>query len=188
MQRQWLIPSILAYSLTKINVMRKTLLRFAFVLSAVTIVLLSACKGGVKDADIEKAVAEKITAVSADATDVTTTVKDGVVTVNGMFKDDASKANFETTLKAMPGVKSVVNNSTVMAPPAPAPAPVEVATVDALTTGVTDATKDFPGVKADVKDGVITLTGDIKRSSLPMLMKALNTLKPKKIDNKLTIK
>jgi hyperosmotically inducible periplasmic protein len=168
--------------------MRKTLLRFAFVLSAVAIVILSACKGGIKDADIEKAVAEKVTAVSADATDVTTTVKDGVVTVNGMFKDDASKAAFETTVKAIPGVQSVVNNSTVMAPPAPAPAPVEVAPVDSLSKGVTDATKDFPGVKAEVKDGVITLTGDIKRTSLPTLMKSLNTLKPKKIENKLTIK
>ncbi|MEO5593276.1 MAG: BON domain-containing protein [Chitinophagaceae bacterium] len=166
--------------------MRKSILRFVFVLSAVAIVVLSACKGGVKDADIEKAVTEKISAASADVTDASATVKDGVVTVNGTFKDDASKAAFETTVKAIPGVQSVVNNSTVA--PAPMPAPVIVAADDPLTKGVADATKDFPGVKADVKDGVITLTGDIKRSSLPTLMKGLNTLKPKKIENKLTIK
>lgn len=169
--------------------MRKSILRFAFVLSAVAVVVLSACKGGVKDADLEKAVTEKITAISADVADAGATVKDGVVTLSGKFKDDASKAAFETAVKAIPGVKSVVNNSTVMAPPPPpVAAPVVIAPVDSLTKGVTDATKDFPGVKAEVKDGIITLTGEIKRSSLPTLMKSLNTLKPKKVENKLTIK
>ena len=169
--------------------MRKSFLRFAFVLSTVAIVVLSACKGGVKDADIDKAVSEKASAVAADATDLSATAKDGVVTINGAFKDAASKEAFETTVKAIPGVKSVVNNTTIIAPPpAPVAAPVVIAADDPLTKGVTDATKDFPGVKAEVKDGVITLTGDIKRSSLPTLMKSLNTLKPKKIENKLTIK
>jgi hyperosmotically inducible protein len=167
--------------------MRKSILRFAFAVSAVAIVTLSACKGGVKDADIEKAVTEKITAASADVADAGATVKDGVVTLNGMFKDEASKTAFETTVKAIPGVKSVVNNTRVIPPP-PAPAPVEIAADDPLTKGVADATKDFPGVKAEVKDGVITLTGEIKRSSLPTLLKALHTLKPKKIENKLTVK
>lgn len=168
--------------------MRKSMLRFAFAVSALAIVVFSACKGGVKDADIEKQVTEKISAIASDVTGAAAAVKDGVVTLSGEFKDDASKAAFEATVKAIPGVKSVVNNSTVAAAPAPAPAPVVVAAVDSLAKGVTDATKDFPGVKAEVADGVITLTGDIKRSSLPTLMKSLNTLKPKKIENKLTIK
>jgi len=174
------------HSLTKINFMRTSIARFAFLLSTVAIVSLSACKGN-KDADIEKAVKEKIAAVSADVADAGATVKDGVVTLTGQFRDEASKAAFESTVKAIPDVKSVVNNTTV-APPPPAPAPVEIAADDPLVKGVTDATKDFPGVKAEVKDGVITLTGEIKRSSLPTLMKSLNTLKPKKIENKLTIK
>ena len=169
--------------------MRTSIFRFAFVLSAVAIVVLASCKGGVKDADIEKAVTEKISAVAADVADPSVTVKDGVVTLNGQFKDEPSKAAFETTVKAIPGVKSVVNNTTVVAPP---PAPVVEAPVingdDALKTGITDATKDFPGVTAEVKDSVITLTGDIKRASLQKLMQSLNTLHPKKIVNKLTIK
>ncbi len=167
--------------------MRTSIQRLAFVLSAVVIVSLSACKSGPKDADIEKAVTEKLAAVSADVADAGATVKDGVVTLTGQFRDAASKAAFETTVTSIPGVKSVVNNTTV-APPPPAPAPVEIAADDPLIKGAADATKDFPGVKAEVKDGVITLTGEIKRSSLPTLMQSLNTLKPKKIENKLTIK
>jgi outer membrane receptor for ferrienterochelin and colicin len=67
------------------------------------------------------------------------------------------------------------------------PAPVIVATDDELTKNVTDATKDFPGVKAVVSNGEITLTGDITRDKLPNLMMALNSLHPKKINNNLTI-
>jgi len=168
--------------------MRKSFLRFAFVFAAVAIVVLSACKSGPKDADLEKTVTEKLSAASTDVTGGSATVKDGVVTLSGVFKDDASKAAFETTVKAIPGVKSVVNNSTVAAPAAPVPAPVVINGDDALKAGVADATKDFPGVKAEIKDSVITLTGDIKRASLQKLMMSLHTLKAKKIDNKLTIK
>ncbi len=169
--------------------MRKSMLRFAFVVSALAIVVFSACKGGVKDADLEKQLTEKISAIASDASGLSASVKDGVVTLSGAFKDDATKAAFLTAVKAIPGVKpDVVDNTTLIPTPAPAPAPVVVAAIDSLAKGVTDATKDFPGVKAEVKEGVITLTGDIKRSSLPALMKSLNTLKPKKIENKLTIK
>jgi hyperosmotically inducible periplasmic protein len=174
---------------SKFDFMRKSFLRFAFICTATAMVAVSmpSCKGGVKDADIEKAITEKVAAMP-EAAGVTSTVKDGVVTLAGEFKDDVSKAGFETALKAIPGVKSVMNNATIAAPPpAPAPAPV-VSADDPLIKAVTDATKDFPGVKADVKDGVITLTGEIKKASLPKLMMALNTLKPKKIENKLTTK
>jgi hyperosmotically inducible periplasmic protein len=167
--------------------MRKSFLRFAFFCAATALVAVSmpSCKGGVKDADIEKAITEKLTAMP-EAAGVTSTIKDGVVTLAGEFKDDASKAALEAAVKTIPGVKSVMNNATI-APPPPPPAPVVVAD-DPLIKAVTDATKDFPGVKAEVKDGVITLTGEIKRTSLPKLMMTLNTLKPKKIENKLTIK
>ena len=59
---------------------------------------------------------------------------------------------------------------------------------DALKTQLTDATKDYPGVKATVNDGVVTLTGEIKRDNLKKLMESLHSLHPKKIENQLTIK
>ncbi len=58
---------------------------------------------------------------------------------------------------------------------------------DSLKRMIPDATKDFPGVTASVDQGVVTLTGTINRDRLPKLMKAINALHPKKINNNLTI-
>jgi len=74
------------------------------------------------------------------------------------------------------------------APATPAPAPVEISADDTLRQGVTDAVKDFPGVNATVNNGEITLTGEIRKNLLPSLMRTLNTLKPKRINNQLTVK
>ena len=65
--------------------------------------------------------------------------------------------------------------------------PVVIAGDDELTRGVTDATKDFPGVTAAVNNGEVTLTGTIKRDRLPTLMQSINSLHPKKVNNNLTI-
>jgi hyperosmotically inducible periplasmic protein len=147
-------------------------------------VLLNSC--GVKDADVEKAVAEKISA-TPELSGISATVKDGVVTLSGEVKDDASKAMAETSVKGIKGVKSVVNNTSV-APPPPPPATVEITADDPLTKAVADATKDFTGVTATVKDGVVTLTGEIKKTDLPKLMQAIMASKPKKVENQLVIK
>lgn len=136
-----------------------------------------------KDADIKTAIEQAIAAVP-DASNAVIDVKDGVATITGEFKDDATKAAIETAAKAVKGVKSVVNNGTVTPPPPP----VTISADDTLIKGVTDAIKDFTTVKADVKDGVVTLTGEIKKASLPKLMQSLMALKPKKVDNKLTVK
>jgi hyperosmotically inducible periplasmic protein len=145
---------------------------------------IAAC--GVKDSSIQEEITKKA-ATATELNGITASVKDGVVTLNGEFKDEATKAQAEATVKTIKGVKSVINNGTITPPP-PAPAPVQITADDPLKTAVKDATKDFPGVVAEVNDGVITLTGEIKRSSLKTLMQSLNTLKPKKIENKLTIK
>lgn len=65
--------------------------------------------------------------------------------------------------------------------------PVTVSGDEELRKGVTDATKDFPGVTATVNNGEITLTGTIQRDRLPTLMQSLNSLQPKRINNNLTI-
>ena len=101
-----------------------------------------------------------------------------------------SASVYLTSCKGKPKETQATEAPTTTTPEqtAPAPAPVEISNDNALITGVRDATKDYPGVKADVNNGEITLTGEIQRSRLPNLMQSLNTLKPKKINNQLTIK
>jgi osmotically-inducible protein OsmY len=166
--------------------MNKRPLKWAALILCVLFVSATLVSCGVKDSTIEEEIANSAKATPELAT-VTSTVKDGIVTLTGEVKDDAAKSASEAAIKAIKGVKSVVDNITVTPPPPPPPV-VTINPDDELIKGVTDATKDFPGVKADVKDGVITLTGNIKRSSLPKLMQSLNSLKPKKVDNQLTIK
>jgi hyperosmotically inducible protein len=138
-----------------------------------------------KDADIKTAIEQAISAIP-DAAGATIEVKDGIATITGEFKDETARIAAETAAKAVKGVKSVVNNGTVAAPVVVAP--VEISADAALISAVADAVKDFSTVKADVKDGIITLSGEIQKTNLPKLMMSLNALKPKKVDNKLTVK
>jgi len=153
----------------------------AIMLTASIAVVMPSCKP--KDADIQAKVAEAVKSTPG----VTVTVEKGVATLTGEVDSEATKAAAETAAKGIKDVTSVVNNLTVT-PPAPAPAPVVIAVDDALTTSVKSAIAAFPTVKADVKDGIITLTGDISKAVLPTLIKVMNALHPKKIENKLTIK
>lgn len=146
-------------------------------------VLFFSCKP--KDSDVQAKITEKF-AATPECTGASASVVDGVATLTGQVKDDACKNMAENTAKDIKGVKSVVNDLTTTPPPPP-PAPAVNPDSD-LTKGVTDATKDFPTVTAAVNNGEITLTGSIKRADLQKLMQTLNTLKPKKINNQLTIK
>ena len=144
---------------------------------------LTSCKGKPKDSDIQASLNEKVQADSR-LNHVTTSVTDGVVTLSGDCPDETCRTSAEQAAKDVKGVKSVVNNITVM-PPAP---PVTVSPDSNLEAGLRDATKDYPGVMATVSNGEVTLTGTIERSKLPKLMQSINSLNPKKVNNNLTVK
>jgi len=163
--------------------MNKKIMQMLALPAFILFVSLSACNSKTSDADVKTSVDNAI-AANSSLSGTYTDVKDGVVTLSGQVKDEASKASAETLVKGVKGVKSVNNNLTVAPPPA---APVEITADDPLKASVDNTIKDYPGVAATVKDGVITLTGQIKRADLQKLMMALNTLKPKKIENQLTI-
>lgn len=131
-----------------------------------------------KDADIQAAIQAK------EAAGITVAVAKGDVTLTGEVAHEAAKTEAEKIAKAEKGVKSVINSLIIKS----VSAPIVISQDPILTKSVADATKDFPTVKADVKDGVVTLTGEIKKASLITLMQHLSALKPKKIDNKLTVK
>lgn len=137
-----------------------------------------------KDADIEKEVNEKLNTPS-----VQVTVHEGVATIVGTCDDDAFKKNIERSVKAVKGVKSVINNCQIpVANEEPAAAAVIINPDNDLDKSVGKVVKAYDGVSATVVGGVVTLSGEIKRSQLAPLMQSVQELKPKKVDNKLTIK
>jgi osmotically-inducible protein OsmY len=140
--------------------------------------VFTACKPN--DAKIEKAITEKL-ASTTEMSGLTVSVKDGVATITGECSDDACKVNCENAIRGMKGVKSIVNNVTV-------PAPVIINPDEALISSTTDLLSAYEGVESSVTDGVITLTGEISKDKLAELMQAIMALKPKKVENKLTIK
>lgn len=157
----------------------KRLLQFSLAAVALLLVTgLSSCKKKMKDADIQAAI-EKVLMADPDMGKTTVTVKDGVATLTGECKDEACKAKCETAVKAIEGVTSVVNNCTIAPPPEAVVPPV----ADKLAQAITDALKDYPTVKSELKDGVLTLTGEIQKTSLQKLMQALNALRPMGLKN-----
>ena len=115
---------------------------------------------------------------------VSVEVKNGVATLSGEMASDAAKAAAADAVKGVEGIKTVVNNTTVSA----APAPVVINPDEALTTSSMAILKEYSGVISEVKDGVITLTGEIKKTDWIKLKAALDALRPKRVENKMTIK
>nr|WP_294923958.1 BON domain-containing protein [uncultured Flavobacterium sp.] len=138
-----------------------------------------------KDADIQKEISEKL----GDAPSVQVTVHEGVATIVGTCDDEAFKKNIERSVKAVKGVKSVVNNCQLPQPDEePAAAAVIINSDADLDKSVGKVIKAYEGVSATVVGGVVTLSGEIKRSQLQPLIQSIQELKPQKVDNKLTIK
>lgn len=164
--------------------MRISIVRPSILLLVMGCCVLFSCK--VKDSDITTAISSLTTAIPG-VSGVTPDVKDGVVTISGAFPSDSAKSAYDAIVKGIKGVNTVTDNATILPPPPP-PAPVVISPDSALQSGVADATKDYPSVQTSVSDGVVTLTGDIKRTDLQKLMESLHSLKPKKIVNNLTIK
>lgn len=150
----------------------------AFALVAGLSAGLTSCKSQ------EKKDAEAKAKIEAAAPGVTVTVKDGVATLSGEMANDADKAAAEAAAQKVEGIKSVVNQTTVTPPPAPVVINPDQVLIDAANT----VAKNFAGVTAAVKDGIVTLTGEIKKAELQKLMAAINAIHPKKVENKLVIK
>lgn len=160
--------------------MKKTSFLSMLALTLLIAVGVTSCKP--KDADILKAVQTAIVA-NPDAAGVTATVEKGVVTLAGEVKDEATSVTINALAAGVKDVKSVVNNLTVVPP-----APIISATDQVLIDGLVAALKDNPTVTTAVKDGIVSLTGEVKKADLPKILQKISALKPLKIDNQLTVK
>ncbi len=136
--------------------------------------LFVSCKP--KDADIKAAV-EKALSADPSMTGTTVDVKDGVVTMGGECKDDACKAGCEKIVAGVKGVKSVVNNCTVAAPPTPPPASLTTVLDAATQQKVKDGLKDMPGVTVEFVGDKAVLKGAVTDKQRLTIMQLLASAK-----------
>ncbi len=141
------------------------------------------CKKKVSDADLQT----QATTVVTSNPNASVEVKEGVAHLSGTFADQQSKDAMIAKLKAISGVKDVMDMSTIAAAPA---APVETASaVDpAVQKKVQDAVKDFPSVKVEVVNGQLTLTGNVSSLQARKIKESVDALKIGKYNNNLIVK
>jgi osmotically-inducible protein OsmY len=157
-------------------------IKFITVLTLAVALFMSAC--GKSDADLQKAAMDKLAADKV--TGVTVAVKDGVATLTGEVADQTVKSKAEASVKSVEGIKSVTNNCTLKPLPTPEPAGP-----DKMIEGtVNEAIKKLglTGITVSVSNGEVTLTGEVAKDKLASVIQAANEAKPKKVNNKLTVK
>jgi len=143
-----------------------------------------------KDADVKTAVETQLKA-KPDMTGAMVDVKDGVATLTGECKDDACKADCEKIAQGVKGVKSVINNLTIIAPPPPPPpAPASLSTLldEATQQKVKDGLKDIKGVTVEFVEDKAVLTGTVTKADRMKIMQMLSAAKVKSDVSKLTDK
>ena len=159
--------------------MKKTIAMAALAL-AVSIGSIS-CNKKVSDADLQT----QATTVVTSNPSASVEVKDGTAHLSGTFADQQSKDAMIASLKAIPGVKDVMDMSTIEAP-------VVVETVSAVDPAVqqsvADAVKDFPSVKVEVINGELTLTGNVSAEQTRNVKMSVDALKAGKVNYNYTVK
>ena len=154
-------------------------IKFLTILTIAAVMFMAAC--GKSDADVQKAVQDKLTAERI--TGVTVAVKDGVATLTGEVADITVKSQAEAAAKGVEGVKSVTNSTTLKPLPVATPAAAD----PALTAKITENLKKA-GCKAAVSvvNGKVTVTGEESAAKYAECVQVIMQSGITGIDNKLT--
>ncbi|AYO58497.1 transporter [Chryseobacterium sp. 6424] len=140
-----------------------------------------ACKKKVSDADLQT---QATTIVTANP-NASVEVKDGTAHLSGTFADEASRNQMIASLKAIPGIKDVMDMSTIET----APVVETVSAVDPeVQQKVADAVKDFPSVNVEVVNGELTLTGNVSPEQARKIKMSVDALQVGKVNYNYTVK
>ncbi|ACU08692.1 hypothetical protein FIC_02259 [Flavobacteriaceae bacterium 3519-10] len=140
-----------------------------------------ACKKKVTDAELQT----QATTVVTSNPNASVEVKDGTAHLSGTFADEASRDQMLASLKAIPGIKEVMDMSTIAA----APVVETVSAVDpAVQQKVADAVKDFPSVNVEVVNGELTLTGNVSPEQARKIKMSVDALQAGTVNYNYTVK
>ena len=107
---------------------------------------------------------------------VNSNVRGGIVTLSGIVDSEDGKTEAENMTKAIDGVKSVVNEITVVLPPPPDGDELLKRTIERLYKD-----ERIDNVTVTVKDSMITLTGTIKKADQKRIVEIAKSAGPKKV-------
>lgn len=154
-------------------------IKFLTVLSIAIALFIGAC--GKSDADLTKAVQDKLAADKV--TGVTVAVKGGVATLTGEVADITVKNKAAASAKAVDGIKSVTDSTTVKPPPPPPPPPADPMLKGKVEENLKKA--GCTGVTIEVKDGTVTASGTVPDAKYVECVQIIQQSGLGKMDNKI---
>lgn len=150
------------------------------VLTLAVAMFVIAC-GGKSDADVQKAVTDKLAADSVAG--ATVSVKDGVATLSGQVADITVKNKAEASAKSVEGVKSVVNNITLKPLPTPTPPPADPMLKGKVEEALRKA--GCTGVTVEAVGGKVTIKGTVPDAKYAECIQVVNQSGAAGFDNQL---
>ncbi len=153
--------------------------KFLMVFSLAVVTLLAAC--GKSDADLQKAVADKLAA--DNVTGVTVAVNGGVATLSGEVADITVKNKAAASARTVEGIKSVTDNTTTRPLPTPVPAPADPMLKGKVEEDLKKA--GCTGATVSIASGTVTLSGTVPAAKYAECVKVVNESGAGKLDNKL---
>lgn len=159
--------------------------KMLFIMSCIIITGLGMQSCKPNDAKVQSEV-EKV--LRTDYSTVTTSLKDGVATLNGTVQTQQEKTAAENAARSVKNVKSVVNNITVQQTAQPTQT-VTVNSDETIRTNINKRLSDdgYKNITVSVSNGEVTLTGDLKRDDLSKVMQIANESKPRRVINNLKL-
>ena len=162
--------------------MKKTILMGAVAL-AVSFASIS-CKKKVSDADLQT----QATTIVTSNPNASVEVKDGVAHLSGTFANQQAKDAMITQLKAVNGIKDVMDMSVLEEPSVTTTITTNAVVDPAVQQKVQDAVKDFPGVTVEVVNNELTLKGNVSPDQARKIKESVDALKIGKYNNNLVVK
>jgi len=132
------------------------------------------------NSEVEKVLKEKYPSISSST-------KDGVVTLTGTVNSQQEKIAAGESVRSVKNVKDVMNNTQVRELEPADPVIHQDATIKTDIMAKLEAA-GYKDVKAEVSNGEVILSGELKRSDLTKVMQIANESNPKKVTNNLKLK